>query len=619
MLALQDTSLINDEDLFYHRALISSIDDIIISTDKDFKVKTWNAAAERVYSLSAEEAIGRNSNELAFIQYLNTTQEEAIRKIVTENYWKGLVKIITVTGQEFILQSIITTVRDTQNKKLGYVGVSRDVTEDIHAKQSLKTFSSVLALLEESFLIVDKNLKIVFLRPKGNVQKFFNSDYKAGDHALRYIPDNYAEKINACYQQAFNGETIQYFAESEAEPKLYFDVTYTPLKDETGSITNVCVIIKDLTSQKEIELLEQKKAEAERSLYVSRKFFDDFMENTHLLAWIVDSNGVLHYMNSAFAHSFGIDKNKTGINIFELYPDELAQEYFESNKIILETGVTIEKVEEKFVNDTIPYKIIKFPISYKGEVMVAAWGMDIMEQIKMQEYLTQLNQNKNKVVSVMAHDVHGPLGINVSFLDTIIGDYKTLAEEEILKYLRMLKSGITKCYTLSEEVLLWARGQLKSISFKPSTLETNTEILKVVDNLKQIAEEKNITIQTEFCEAGRIYADPDMFAIVLRNYVSNAIKFSRPGSMILISTCIMQQKLKVSVKDSGIGVSKELINKLMNKLNYESSYGTNGERGTGLGLIIAKDYIERNSGEMYIESEEGKGSTFSFTLRFAKK
>jgi PAS domain S-box-containing protein len=619
MLALQNTILGKTDDLFYYETLISCIDDLIISTDKEFKIKTWNAAAERIYELTAEEAIGRKSNELAFVQYINTTHEEAVKKIVNENYWKGLVKIITLSGKEIILQSIITTVRDSQKRKLGYVGVSRDVTSDLQLKQSLQNFSSVLTLLEESFLIVDKNYKVVFLRPKGNVQKFFDSDYKVGDNAFKYIPPSYTDEVKSSYQKAFSGETIHYTSEIEKEFKLYFDITYTPLKDDAGNITNVCVIIKDLTAQKQVELLQQKKEEVEKNLRISRKFFYGFMENTHLLAWIVDIKGCIHYMNSSFANSFEIDKNETGKNILDIYPAEIAHEYLENNKLIIDDGITIEKVEKRFAKNAVPYKIIKFPISFKNELMVACWGIDISEQIAVQDHLTELNQNKNKIVSVIAHDVHGPLGINASFLDTIIGDYKTLAEEELLKYLKMLKTGISKCYNLSGDLLLWARGQLKNTICKPIALDTNNEIIKVIDNLKQVAEEKQITIETKLCNACKTYADPDMFAIVLRNFISNAIKFSNPKSSIIVSTAVVDQKLKISVKDTGVGMKKGMANKLMHKLNYESTYGTNGEKGTGLGLIIAKDYIERNNGEMYIESEEGNGSTFSFTLRFVKK
>ena len=618
MLALQNTILVNKEEIFYHETLLSCIEDVVVSTDKNFKVKTWNAAAEKMYDLTADEAIGKKLNQLAFVQYIDSTREEAVKKIVEENYWKGLVRIITHTGKEVILQSIITTVKNSENIQLGYVGVSRDVTAEMQNKQSLQYFSSVLTLLEESFLIVDKNYKVVFLRPKGNVQKFFNTDYKAGDDALKYIPEGYVEQVKNSYQKAFSGETVHYTSEP-SESKFYFDVTYTPLKDDAGNITNVCVIIKDLTAQKEVEQLHKKKAEVEKNLSISRKFFYDFMENTHLLAWIVDKNGFIHYMNSSFADSFEIEKNTTTKNIVDIYSEDIAQEYFENNRRIIEEGITLEKVEKKFARNSIPYKIIKFPISFKNELMVACWGIDISEQIAVQDHLTQLNQNKNKIVSVIAHDVHGPLGVNASFLDTIIVDYKSLAEEEILKYLKMLKTGISKCYTLSEELLVWARGQLKSTVCKPIALETNTEILKVIDTLKQVAEDKGIIIETSLCVACKTYADPDMFAIVLRNFISNAIKFSNPKSKIIVSSEVINQELKISVKDAGVGLKKDIINKLNNKLNYESSSGTKGEKGSGLGLIIAKDYIERNNGTMYIESEQGKGSTFSFTLQFVKK
>ncbi|MEO8711518.1 MAG: PAS domain S-box protein [Parafilimonas sp.] len=617
MITLSEAPILTDEDSFYHQAIISSVDDVIISSDRNFIIKTWNAAAEKTYKINAADAIGRRMFEIFCHQFIDTTPEQVQRVLALKNYWKGVVKVITKDGKKVFLESVITTARDTVQRKLGYVIVSRDVTPDISVKQSLKNFESILTILDESFIITDKNLKIVFMRLKGNAQKFFNSDYIVGDNALKYIPGIYNAIVKRSFQKALSGEIVNYEAVSETEPKLYFNVTYAPLKDNVGKVKNACMIIKDFTAQKEMEFLQKKKNAAEKKFNEGRKFFEDFMENTPLLAWVIDDEGYMHYMNAAYAEAFKLSKEVIGKNIFELYPKELAEEYLANNKKVIETGNAIAVIEKnRLPSETATYKIIKFPIFFKDKTMIAGWGVDISDQIAMQENLSLLNQNKNKIMSVIAHDVRAPLGTAANFLNIIIADYEVFTEEQLLNYLELLRNSISKCYSLTEELLLWARSQLQTINYKPNRLDAPAEISRVVESLIHVAADKKIKIDMQFCDANKIYCDPDMFAIALRNFISNAIKFSKTCSIIIISTTVKNEKLLISVQDTGVGFKNELAEKLLRKLNYESSFGTRGEKGAGLGLIIAKDYIERNNGEMYIESEEGKGSVFSFTIDF---
>ena len=618
MMTLTETIIPKNNESFFQQALLSSIEDVVISTDKHFTITSWNAAAERVYEITADEAIGKKTTELIFQQYFDKDREEVLRILVNEDYWKGLIRAITKSGKVVFLQSIFTVVKDAEDNKIGYVAVSRDVSGDLQHKQSLQNFSAVLSLLDESFLIVNRDFEVVFLSPKGKVESFFNSNYKVGDYALKYIPTLHSDVIKANYLKAFNGETIQYRAESDTEPKLYFDVTYTPLKDDFNHVTNVCIIIKDFTPLVEKELLEEKKTAIEKSYIESRKLFEEFMENSPLLAWVVDEKGCIQYINKTYRHALNFGEEIIGKNILDIYPKEFAQKSMVNTLKAIEKGIAIETIEKgRIPGKKTIYKIIKFPIFYKDKTMVAAWGINISDQIAMQESLSLLNQNKNKIMSVIAHDVRGPLRLNTDFIDVIIDDYDTLQKDEMLQHLNMLKTGISKCCDLTEEILLWAKSQLESVKYNPSALEPDNLISRVIENILHVANDKKITVIQNFCETNKIHADADMFSIVLRNFISNAIKFSKPKSKIIIATAIKENKFWVSVQDTGTGMKKELAEKLMNKLNYESCYGTKGEKGAGLGLIIAKDYIEKNKGEMLIESEEGKGSTFSFSVRFA--
>lgn len=618
MTTLRETNILTIEDEDYYQSLVSNIEDVIISTDENFIIKTWNKAAEKVYEISTVHAIGKKTTELLFQQYVGYEREEVIRILINEGYWRGIIKVITLSGKVVILQVVYSAIKDESGKHTGYTGVGRDVTAEVKSKKALESFASILKLLDESFLIIDSNFKVLFLNLKGSLHKALNSDYQVGDSAFKYVPESYHRELkNYCFR-ALRGETVNYSIEINAGPKFYLDLTYKPIKDDFNSVTGICIIVKDLTIKKEIEVLQQTKKAIEESYFKSRKFFEEFMENSPMPAWVTDRNGIMHYMNQAYLSSFGFTRKDIGKSIVELYPEELSNAYLEVNKKVLETENIIERIEKvSYEQYESTIKIIKFPIVFKDEKMIAGWCVDISDQVALQESLFQLNENKNKIMSVIAHDVRGPLGINATFIDAIIEEYESSEKLSILKHLKMLKEGIVKCYNLTEELLLWAKSQMESVKFKPVAIDANSEINRVIDSVMQLAQEKKIKIEINLCDAEKIYADRDMFDIVLRNFITNALKFSKPGNKIIVSTIVVGNKLYIRVRDFGVGIRKELADKILNKQNYESSYGTKGEKGAGLGLIIAKDYIEKNGGEMFIESNGERGSTFSFNIGFA--
>jgi PAS domain S-box-containing protein len=618
MTTLNETNILGVEDDYYYQNLVSNIEDVIISTNENFIIKTWNRSAERVYEINADQAIGKKTTELLFQQYVGNEREEVIRLLLANGYWRGIVEVITLSGKVVILQVVLTAIKDEAGKCIGFVCVGRDITTEAKSKKAVESFASILELLDESFLIIDSNFKVVFLNLQGSLHKALHSDYQVGDSAFKYVPESYHRELkNYCFR-ALQGETVNYSIEINAGPKFYLDLTYKPIKDDFNSVSCICIIVKDLTIKKEIEVLQQTKKAIEESYFKSRKFFEEFMENSPMPAWVTDRNGIMHYMNQAYLSSFGFSKEDIGKSISEIYPEELANTYLEVNKKVFATEGIIERIEKvSFDNSESTIKIIKFPIVFKDEKMIAGWCVDISDQVALQESLFQLNENKNKIMSVIAHDVRGPLGINATFIDAIIDEYESSEKLSILKHLKMLKNGILKCYNLTEELLLWAKSQMESVRFKPVAFDANNEISRVLDSVLQLAQEKKIDIETSLCDAEKIYADRDMFDIVLRNFITNALKFSKPGNKIIVASETVGNKLFIHVRDFGIGMKKELADKILNKQNYESTYGTKGEKGAGLGLIIAKDYIEKNGGEMFIKSKENAGTIFSFNIGFA--
>lgn len=227
------------------------------------------------------------------------------------------------------------------------------------------------------------------------------------------------------------------------------------------------------------------------------------------------------------------------------------------------------------------------------------------------QQLTELNTLKNKLFSVIAHDLKAPLyALRTLFRNVQVYD---LPGEEIKLLIPEVVNELTYTTGLMENLLQWAKSQMQAESVHPQLLDISRIAKEVLQLLRLQAEAKNIYINSKIERPVYVYADKDMINLVLRNLLSNAIKFTPEEGSICIEAREMRSYIEVFVQDTGTGISQEGLQKLMDE-NYYTTRGTEGEAGTGLGLMLCKDFLSRNGGRMHIESEPGKGSTFSFTL-----
>ena len=160
----------------------------------------------------------------------------------------------------------------------------------------------------------------------------------------------------------------------------------------------------------------------------------------------------------------------------------------------------------------------------------------------------------------------------------------------------------------------WSRSQTGKMEFKPEYIDLAACTNKIVQLYDDIAQQKSITIKNTLPHNLFVFADNAMISTILRNLISNAIKFTMPGGEIIVSVIKKQNEIVFSVRDSGVGITKNSIQKLFRIDQSYSSTGTNKETGTGLGLILCKDFVEKHNGRIWVESEERKGTTFYFTL-----
>lgn len=235
---------------------------------------------------------------------------------------------------------------------------------------------------------------------------------------------------------------------------------------------------------------------------------------------------------------------------------------------------------------------------------------------KSEEELRTLNNTKDKFFSIIAHDLKNPLGGLVSLTELMMTNFSKLEEEQKKEIVVLINQSSRQINTLLTNLLHWSRVQLGKMPFRPEILNMNNCITECFDLQSINASSKNISLINQSSINDTVWADPNMISLVLRNLVSNAVKFTpRNGQVTISTTMISTDTLQVSISDTGQGLTEEEKAKLFRlDINFTTS-GTENEPGTGLGLILCKECIERHGGKIWVESEYSKGCNFIFTLK----
>ncbi len=241
--------------------------------------------------------------------------------------------------------------------------------------------------------------------------------------------------------------------------------------------------------------------------------------------------------------------------------------------------------------------------------------LNCLLQIKNQE-LEITNATKDKFFSIIAHDLKNPLGSFREVTKLLYEANADFTEDEKMEFLELMKNSSNNIYSLLENLLDWSRSQQGKISFNPQQIDLNILVEDTIQLLKLTTNKKSITIMNLMQSNNLISVDTNLIITVIRNLLSNAIKFSPIGGLIEIGEVIKPSEgfMHIFVKDKGVGMTEGTIKKLFRIDENVSSLGTAGESGTGLGLILCKEFVEKHGGKIWVESEVGVGSTFWFSL-----
>ena len=369
-------------------------------------------------------------------------------------------------------------------------------------------------------------------------------------------------------------------------------------------------------------------ASVEKALREEQYLLSALMNNIPDHIYFKDLESRFFRNNRAHVESFGLadPKQLVGKSDFDFFVREGAHQQFNDEQEIIRTGRSVNKEECTIRNDESVnwYHVTKMPLRNSEGQIIGTFGIsrDITSRKRMEEelelkneQLLKTNAEKDKFFSIIAHDLRSPFNSFLGFTRMMVEDLPSLRLDEIQTIALTMQKSAANLYNLLENLLEWSRLQRGITPFNPVSFTGKPVIVENMQLIQESAIKKGIMLILDIPDNLEIFADENMLGGIVRNLVTNAVKFTPRGGVVTVRAArIPNQGVRFSVTDTGIGMDREMIGNLF-KLDVNTSRkGTDHESSSGLGLMICKEFIEKHLGEMHIESVVGNGSVFSFIL-----
>ncbi len=394
--------------------------------------------------------------------------------------------------------------------------------------------------------------------------------------------------------------------------KIYVSINTEAVRDENQKI------LYSISSWRDIS--EQKKAE--QALKHSEEKYGKIIETTSKGFCLLDNSGKIIDVNPAYCEYSGYSKNELReMYISDLEISENAEEVELHIKNIIQNGHDRFETTHKRKNKTI------FPVEIETSYLPLNNGLFIAfitditerkhtEQVlkESEKQLLQLNTDKDTFISILAHDLQNPFNALIGFSDMLMNNLHSIETNELGKYLAAINTVTHQTYNLFEDLLIWTKSQSGKLPFEPKKINFHEICAEIITAMSFQANVKKIKLNFVETEKIILFVDINMFKTILRNLVANAIKFTHENGSVVILANRNDDEATITVSDNGVGIEKENQMKLWNLAQQFTTKGTAKESGTGFGLMLCKEFIEKHGGKIWVESEVGKGSDFKFTL-----
>lgn len=606
-------------------------DALSITRVSDGEIVEVNKGYLELIGCDKDEVLGKTSRE--FDVWDNPKDRRKLFDIIlTNKIVKNFESTFRKKSGERFYALVTASLIELENKP-HIISITRDITTEKLAGVNL-TYSE--RLLKETQQIAGLGSYVIEFKTNSWTSSEVLDDIFGIDASFERTIENWLKIVHPDWREMM----WNYFQNEVVHQKKQFDKEYkiTSLSDgkekwvsgkgelefdENGALLRMVGTIMDITYQKTIEL----------ELANEQKLLDNILETSPVGIVVVEKDGAISYANEAGVKILGLTKSDIKQLTYNApdwkitdwegkpFPDE--QLPFMVVKNTLKACLNIQHAIEYANGKRVMLSVNAAPLfddnkTFNG--MVASIE-DITDrkitEVKIHqqnEELFELNATKDKLFSVIGHDLRSPIASVMRMTQLLKEEYKELAPGKIEEFLNIIIEGIENGYKLLENLLEWSRFQTGAIKFSPQNFELKPLIDGNLKLLKPIAKNKKIELLTNPDVNIRVLGDENMINTVLRNLLSNAIKFTPSGGEISVKVVQNNEDVIISVVDTGVGIKKEDIRKLFQLGENFSTYGTENEKGTGLGLCLCNDFIKKHNAQIIVESEPGKGSKFSFKL-----
>jgi len=615
------------KELSFREAIENTIPSGIAVVDSKGKQVYVNNSFCKMFGWDENELLGKSPPYIYWSKQDMENINNALNKTLNNNVPKEGFDLIfcNKTGKLIPVNVIISSFIQKKNETFWLANVI-DLTERKHAEAALLESQLLLKSSIESqkdtiiFSIDPNYYYLYFNKAHSDAMKFaYNVDIQIGMNFLDCISSSDDKRLlKENIDKALIGEShsvIQSFGDTNID---YYEVFFNPIINEKDEIIGCASMARNVSKRKKAEL----------ALKESETKFREIINQINDGIIVFDEQGNIIIWNKGAEKICGINANdilnKSIVDFrYQMTPPKL-RDRPQIEKTI--NGILTRQTPEIF-NQILDFEIIKsnsenlinlqntiFPIEFEGYNLFCVVFRDTTEIKRYEKELLRISADKDKFYSIIAQYLYTPFSLFNNFAKLMAEELDTLPLKEIQKMAVLMSKSATNLYSLLDNMLQWTKMNQGKITFEPQKLNFKKISHDAVSVLKQHADEKNIRINHLAAENIVVQADIFMIKTILRNLVSNAIKVTKNDGQIDISAQQAEGHVTISVLDNGTETTPDYLRKMLSTSDIQTTLGSAEEKGTTLGLLLCKEFVEKHGGKIWVDSRDGKGSEFKFTI-----
>lgn len=598
-------------------AILEATNDGIVIFDAKANIFKHNQKFEKIWNLDSnwDNSI-KNENRFDKIISQIINKEDFIyqtKHILGTSLERQHIILELLNGQSFEMYALAF---DIHGEKNGTLWSFRDLTERKKAIDELVISQQRYQMIVERSLngiAILQDFKAKFVNNALLHYTGYSKEELTKNHFDTVIPKNRLDEIKNRYESRLKGEKVPSRYEisllSKSGKLVHFEVDASLIEYESKPA--VLAFFRDISKRKIVEDELKKLSSA--------------IEFSPVSVVITDDDGNIEYVNPNFTKLTGYTMSEVlGKNPQILKSGDQSKEFYKNLWDTIKSGETWHgEFHNQKKNGDLYWETASIsPIMDKGQIThfvavksnITELKKAYEELKKREQQLSDLIATKDKFFSIVAHDLKNPFHSLIGFTELILNNPRKISSEKILDYVEIISKTAKSGYSLLENLLHWAQSQTGRLKYSPEKINIKEITNEVIELSNTSFKNKKIKVVVKINENILAFADKNTITTVIRNLISNAIKYSNNNGKIEINATIQNKNVLISVIDEGVGIDKSSIDKLFKLDANYSTLGTEEEKGTGLGLILCKDFVENNGGKIWVESDQNKGAKFFFTI-----